>query len=217
MPRWLLLVALIGCNAPSTTKDPDSPVDDDTDSTPPDTDNPDTDPPDDTDPSDDTDPLGDDTDPSDDTDPPGDDTDDSDPIDTDPIDTDPLDTDLGAWSHTINVDGDPVDWLPDEAVPSASSSEAWFTWDDTDLFIGVRHPDIGSGGPLHWVVITLGAGPGGGTEGLILGTQLPALDYRASHILQWKADNSYSRLGTWTSGASAVDPDWQATTGGALA
>lgn len=120
----------------------------------------------------------------------------------------------GAWSHTVTVDGDVAEWTADELLPS-TSGETWATWDATDLYVAVRHPDVGAGTALHWVVVYVGSGAAGTTAGATLGTQAPGLPTGMSHIFRWKADDSYHDRLAWDGLAWIATPLWLGTEGSA--
>ncbi|MCB9683093.1 MAG: hypothetical protein H6733_16635 [Alphaproteobacteria bacterium] len=145
------------------------------------------------------------------------DTTDTDTVDT--TDTDPVVDTSVPWSHTIAVDGDLSDWVPGErfATSAGAGTDAWLTWDASNLYVGLHHGDVASGGALHWLVITVGDGGPGAGVGTILGTQQPALPFPATHVVRWKLDDSYGDLRTWD-GTQWVGTDgWLGTQGSAVA
>ena len=142
-------------------------------------------------------------------------------IDTDtdtdvPVDSD---TDLPPWSHTITVDGNDDEWFASETFPTttAGSSRTFVTWDATHVYVGAKHPDVATGGPEHWLVITAGNGDSAAPAGSQLGTQLPAFGVPATHMVRWKADNSYTDLGTWDGAQWGFDSNWRLNAGGVVA
>ncbi|HMV65284.1 MAG TPA: hypothetical protein PKA64_00440, partial [Myxococcota bacterium] len=112
------------------------------------------------------------------------------------------------WSHTITVDGDPGDWTADERFATSAGSDVWVSWDADDVFFGVRHPDVGSGGPQHWIVLTLGDGRPGSRTGAAIGGQQPGLAFDATTILRVKADGSYNDRASWSGVGWDVFPNW---------
>ncbi len=132
----------------------------------------------------------------------------------DPIATGDTASPAAAWAHTITVDGDVGDWTADESL-ATTSGDAWVTWDATDLFVAVRHPDVSAGTALHWVVVYVGSGAGGTTTGASIGTQEPALPTGMSHAIRWKADGSYDDLLAWDGIAWVASPGWLGTEGSA--
>jgi hypothetical protein len=120
---------------------------------------------------------------------------------------DTYDTDAGGWSHTIAVDGDPADWYLEETLPADSGATLWVTWNSSDIYVAYRHLDVRTGGPQHWVVLTLGGDAGGANYGAILGTQTPSVPFGASTILRFKADASYHDLQLWDGGAWMTIPE----------
>ncbi len=130
--------------------------------------------------------------------------------DTD-ADTD-SDTDTDTeWSHTITIDGDPGEWTQDEAFATTGGT-TWITWDATTLYVGIDHPDVATGSSDHWVLIYVGNG-GGEASGVTFNTQQPAISAPMSHLVRWKADDSYSSLMSW-SGQAWVDNPGLLGTGG---
>lgn len=130
----------------------------------------------------------------------------------------PPDTAAGSqpWRHTVVVDGDPTDLLPQEAFPTRSGT-AWLTWDDTHLFVGVEHPDVVAGGAEHWVLVYVGDGATGTTTGVPFNTQQPDLPAPFTHLLRWKADDSWHSWMTWDGSTWQDAPLWLGTAGSAHA
>jgi hypothetical protein len=163
----------------------------------------------------------------DDTGPDDTDSDDTGPDDTGPDDTGPDDTgDTGdsaeprapAWSYPLSVDGFRDDWTPDVSFATTSpSGTVALTWDETDLYVGVAHPDVGLGGPLHWVLVYLGDETAGATVGELIGSQQPALPFDARWLLRWKMDDSYNSLETWDGATWQSEAGWLGTEGSAVA
>jgi hypothetical protein len=132
------------------------------------------------------------------------------------------DTATALWSHTITVDGDADDWRVEERFSTSSGpvSTSYVGWDAAYLYLAVRHPDVASGGPFHWITATIGNGSPGTTVGVQTGLQEPRLSFEATHVLRWKADGSYDGLSafdgkawthTWgylgTGGSSVAERD----------
>jgi hypothetical protein len=122
------------------------------------------------------------------------------PVDTaPPIDTGPVDTG-GApptpWRFTPAIDGSLAEWPLESAFGTSSGTTTHLGWDDTHLYLGVQHGDVATGGPLHWLVVYVGNGAGSAT-GIAFNTQSPALAFPASHVVRWKADDSYDSLEAW--------------------
>lgn len=103
------------------------------------------------------------------------------------------------WRRTITVDGDLGDWLVDERFETSqgAGTASYVTWDDDTLFVGVQHPDVTTGGDQHWVVLTLGNGAGPATVGTQLGNQQPDLPFGATHVVRWRANDTYSDILGW--------------------
>jgi hypothetical protein len=135
-------------------------------------------------------------------------------VDTGTVDTGTVDTGPGEptgdtgvvpepWRFTPTLDGDASEWPAEARLPNSSGTDTWTAWDDDNLYLAVRHPDVGSGGPLHWVMAYVGNGGPGSTLGVIHGTQEPVLPFAAAHLVRWKADDSYSSLESWNGAAWA--------------
>src|SRR5687767_5737334 len=119
-------------------------------------------------------------------------------VDTDSdsdADTD-TETPADGYRHTIVVDGDVSDFTASETFPTSAGGTTFLAWDDDALYVGVRHPDVGASA-LHWVVVTVGNGDPGASEGPTHGTQAPALPFAATRVVRWKADDSYDSLLVW--------------------
>ena len=110
------------------------------------------------------------------------------------------------WSHTATIDGDPGEFGPDEAWPTPSGT-VHLTWDATTLYVAATHPDVEAGGAEHWLMVYLGDGSRGTTEGVAMGSQQPSIATPVSHVVRRKADGSYDDLSAFT-GA-----DWVPTAG----
>ena len=135
------------------------------------------------------------------------------PVRTPPEDTAPP----PPWEHAITVDGDAREWLAEERFTSSAGTDTWVTWTAQYVFVAVRHPDVGTGGVSHWVILTLGNGAPGGRVGRTLNTQQPGIPFDATSILRWKADNSYNDLAVWNGSDWASTPGWFGTAGSLLA
>ena len=160
------------------------------------------------------------------------------PVDTsEPVDTslpgetsEPADTSLpedtsstgdtgvvSPWSYPLTVDGASGEWITDVTFPTTSLPGCVaMTWDATDLYVGVSHPDVAGGGPLHWVVIYLGDESPGASVGVMINTQEPLLPFEAKYAVRWKADDSYNSLESWA-GAWTTEAYWLGTEGSAMA
>ncbi len=108
------------------------------------------------------------------------------------------------WSHVITVDGDDADWLPSEVFGSSAGGDSavMVSWDETWLYLGVRHPDVSGGGAANWFVAYFGDGTDrawvrnrqGLDFGYLHNTQLPALAVEAQVAFRVKADLSFDQL-----------------------
>ncbi|MCB9681248.1 MAG: FG-GAP repeat protein [Alphaproteobacteria bacterium] len=120
--------------------------------------------------------------------------------------SDPL---VSAWRSAITVDGDASDW-PAQAMFDTSnvgfnpSSQQVVTWDNDNVYFGVRETDVGSGGNQTWFVALFGNGVDGGRVGSQLNTQLPGLAFKATHLVRWKADDSFAEVLAWDGAAWQV-------------
>lgn len=123
-------------------------------------------------------------------------------------DTDPP---TGGWQHTVTIDGNVGDFGVDETF-GTTSGLTYLSWDATNLYVGIQHPDIGSD-PLHWVVVTLSDLGAGTNTGATHGTQTPTVGFAATHIVRWKADDSFNSLLTWDGSTLVETPFWFGTNG----
>jgi len=122
------------------------------------------------------------------------------------------------YRNTWQIDGDPTDWLQEELFETTSGLGLWaISWDDEQLFVGLQHPDVMNGGPQHWVVLYLGTDAPGSMVGLPHNTQQPALPFGASHVVRWKADDSYDSLEVWDGQGWQGTPQWLGTNGSSRA
>jgi alpha-tubulin suppressor-like RCC1 family protein len=103
------------------------------------------------------------------------------------------------WQHSITVDGDLSDWLPEETFTTSSPGNARFylTWDAEFVYFATRHPDVSTGGFDHNFIAYFGNGTDraadaanqGFTEGVTRNTQAPGLAVEAQTYFRWTADN----------------------------
>jgi len=112
---------------------------------------------------------------------------------------------VSPWRNSWVIDGDSSDWLFEESTETTSAGTWAVTWDDDTLYLGVSHPDIATGGALHWSMAYLGTTGPGTPNGLIHGTQQPLLPFDATHLIRRKADGSYDSLEVFDGQA------WQST------
>jgi hypothetical protein len=130
-------------------------------------------------------------------------------------DTD-VDTALPAWTRTAIVDGSAGEYGVDEAF-STSGGTTYLTWDSDTLYVATTHPDVASGGAEHWLMVYLGDGAAGATEGVLMNTQQPSLDQPASHIVRRKADGSYDDVLGYDGAGWVSTPGWLSGGPGAVA
>jgi len=120
------------------------------------------------------------------------------------------------WSAFVIIDGDPSDFPPDTTFAANSGSTVRVAWNETYLYLAVSHPDIATGGDLHWVTAYLGDAVGGTTTGVQHGTQQPYLPFGADALWRYKADSTYAVLtvydaygwGDLASDGDAEVPTW---------
>lgn len=136
----------------------------------------------------------------------------------DPDTEPPGDSDAAPWSHAPTLDGDLSDWVVGTEFPTSSGGETrtYVSWDAANLYVAARHPDVGRSA-LHWLVITLGDGTQGGSQGMQLGDQLPVMDFPATTIVRWKSDNSWNSRLDWDGAAWTDAATWLGTAGSAVA
>lgn len=103
-----------------------------------------------------------------------------------------------AWFNGIHLNGALGDWSADELFPTTSGGNTLggVTWDRDRLYVTFQHPDVATGGPEHWEVVTIGTGAGSASVPP-LNTQQPGLPFAASLQLRRKADGSYDDLQQW--------------------
>lgn len=140
------------------------------------------------------------------------------PSDTTSTGADTADSGAGAaFSAALTVDGDLSDCPPEAVFATSSGAGTWacITWTATDLYIGYHHPDVGSGGPEHWMWMYLGGLTSPGAfSGVAYGSQQPDLAPNFQNHLRWKASGTYNGLLHWVGlnwGNEDIDYLW--TTG----
>ncbi|MFZ1517229.1 MAG: hypothetical protein WAU11_00550, partial [Ignavibacteriaceae bacterium] len=111
---------------------------------------------------------------------------------------------------TITIDG-VNDFESDEDVAGTSGATYYFTWDATNLYLGLQAPDVASSSSTRFVYFYIDSDPQsiptngtGTTTGLTYNTQTPGLPFTANYHFRWKTDNSYTNLQTYN-GSSWVD------------
>jgi hypothetical protein len=120
------------------------------------------------------------------------------------------------WSRTPTLDGYISDWLPTETFLTNQGGGAlnYVTWDADNLYVASKHPDVAAGTALHWLIIYVGNGSRGNAAGLTHNTQQPGLPFGATHMIRWKANNSYNSLETADGlGGWSGTPGWLGTVG----
>ena len=110
------------------------------------------------------------------------------------------------YDHTIMIDGT-NDFTASESFATTSNGyTGYVTWDATNVYIGMKGPDVMSSDPNKWVLVYIG-GTAGTQNGALYNTQQPALPFAAKYHLRWKADNSYTNAEMWN-GTAWVDAAW---------
>jgi len=111
---------------------------------------------------------------------------------------------------TITIDGI-NDFESDEDVPGTIGSTYYFTWDATNLYLGLQASEVGSGNSTMFATFYIDSDPQlvptsgtGTTLGLLYNTQQPNLPFTANYHFRWKADNTYMNLKTYN-GSAWVD------------
>jgi alpha-tubulin suppressor-like RCC1 family protein len=105
------------------------------------------------------------------------------------------------WSADVVVDGDDSDWPADAvfATSQGGATATMVTWDETYLYLGLRHPDLQTGGSEHVAFMYFGNGEdlGGTYDALMLGatenTQEPVLPFWAQVL--YKQRNGLGDIG----------------------
>ena len=127
-----------------------------------------------------------------------------------------LSTTPGGWSHNITIDGDLSDWTQDELFV-IDGGTAHITWDADSLFVGVSHLDLVTGGSNHWVLIYVGNGQDGATDGVTFNTQQPALAFPVRHLVRWQVSDTWNSLLTWSTNEWIETPLWLGSGGNGYA
>lgn len=113
----------------------------------------------------------------------------------------------GPFRLTPTIDGDIGEWPVDARFDGSSGHQSWVAYDDDNLYLAARHPDIATGTDLHWVLAYIGDGDtSGSTTGVQHGTQEPSLPFPADHLVRWKMDDSYSSLESFSATWQGVSP-----------
>jgi hypothetical protein len=96
-----------------------------------------------------------------------------------------------AYSHTITIDGEDDFSANEQFATSTPGYSAYFTWDASYLYVGIRGMDIGIGSSTEWVLLYLSGSPGT-TLGITYNTQAPLLPFGAHWQISWQATNDLS-------------------------
>ena len=101
------------------------------------------------------------------------------------------------YANSITVDGSLGDWFQDEQYGTTSNvGLGGLTWDEENLYLSFKHPDLETGGNLHWLVVYLQTQSAGATSGVRIGSQQPSFDsglsaFEPNLFFATKLDNSY--------------------------
>jgi len=111
---------------------------------------------------------------------------------------------------TITIDG-VNDFESDEDVAGTNGAIYYFTWDATNLYLGLQAPDVAANSSQRWVYFYIDSDPQliatngtGTTTGITYNTQQPILPFTANYHYRWRTDNGYSNLQAFN-GTSWVD------------
>lgn len=124
---------------------------------------------------------------------------------------------IGAYRHTIAIDGTNDFAAADMFDTTSSTYAAFVSWDDTHLYIGYSGDDISTVAPESankWVLVYVDTDPGFGS-GAVVGeqynTQAPGFptNFGAEYYYRWKSDDTFEDLrhydGAWSTTASVID------------
>lgn len=117
-------------------------------------------------------------------------------------DTD-TDTEPTPWSSSPTVDGDLSDFSADESFATTSGDgTTYITWDETYLYVGTQNANVATGTDQHWFRVLIGNPAFDGEPvGVLFGSQQPTLPFAGTHMVAWKADDSF--IGLWESDAGS--------------
>ncbi len=113
---------------------------------------------------------------------------------------------LAAYRHTIVVDG-VDDFAAGEALATTSDPgyTARLTWDDTNLYVGYRGPDLSPTAPdagSKWLFVYIDTDPGAGTgtgQSLTYNTQRATFPtgFGAELYARWKCSGAFASIEAW--------------------
>ncbi len=113
------------------------------------------------------------------------------------------------YDHTIAIDGS-NDFTASETFTTTSNGyTGYVTWDATNVYVGIKGPDVTSGDANKWVLVYIG-GAAGTTNGELYDTQQPTLPFSAKYHVRWKANNLYTNAEAWN-GSAWADAAWDFT------
>lgn len=106
--------------------------------------------------------------------------------------------------HTITIDGT-NDFASDEDIGGTSGTTWYFTWDSTNLYIGLTAGDVDDNNANKWLIVYIDSDPqqvptaGTGTQtGILYNTQQPGLPFTANYHFRWRSNNSFTSLEQYT-------------------
>ncbi|MFX1374240.1 MAG: hypothetical protein ACFFA0_00370 [Promethearchaeota archaeon] len=120
-----------------------------------------------------------------------------------------FDENTNRYSHTINIDGVNDFNINENFTTSALNYYGYIAWDQDFIYFGMQGVDIDSSSSNFWVLIYIGNGGTGTTNGITYNNQDPILPFSATHHVRWRADNSYTNAMEWT--GSWTDASWDFT------
>jgi chitodextrinase len=121
------------------------------------------------------------------------------------------DVSAATYSHTIIMDGN-NDFYDSKNIMKARNETFstsvenqffYFTWDDTNLYLAYKSPDVTSNvndAANKWIWVYFG-GNGGTTKGINYAGQQPNLPFEAKYHLRYKVNGSYTNLQAWNGSA----------------
>lgn len=115
----------------------------------------------------------------------------------------------GAYRHTVAIDGTDDFNTNEDFTTTSASFAAKVTWDDANVYVGYRGPDIkGDTGDAaqKWLFVYIDVDPGaatGATTSERYNTQAMTFPtgFGAEYYARWKADNSFGSIQQFTAGA----------------
>ncbi len=100
------------------------------------------------------------------------------------------------YHHTITIDGNNDFDANETFTTSTTGYSGYAAWDEKDLFLGFKGPDVASGSATKFLVVYVSGSPGT-TTGVTYNTQQPTLPFDAKWHVRWKANNTFTDALTW--------------------